>query len=306
MIRKCTRSVREEVVAEQSWPDLPRVRGSTTSRGRVELQPAKSPTFPAGGRQLAANPPAVMRHRKSQSMGPAELLEKKRIEDLMRNQVGRDLWVMNNHKWALWAWYSAQIGKSASLLHLDWHWDGVNDFQTRKSQDELLNIAQGGGLENLIEAENERVKYDSFIAPAIILGLVKDVHYHCFQNCGTPGLDLDLLESAGAKEYRHDSLQGVLDATEDIDSPILFDLDLDLFSRDTVYFQSEDEHFSNISDFLTRSTDVIQRAAVVTIAKSPANWKVFDGPQWDWTEEMADQIFDHVVPRVIEIRSGSA
>ena len=48
--------------AELSWPDLSGVRGSTTSRGRLELVPARSPTFPAGLYQLAANPPAVMWH----------------------------------------------------------------------------------------------------------------------------------------------------------------------------------------------------------------------------------------------------
>lgn len=47
--------------------------------------------------------------------------------------------------------------------------------------------------------EDTWIRYDSFIAPAVIRGLVGDVHFFCLQDDDAPGLDAELLNSTGAR-----------------------------------------------------------------------------------------------------------
>lgn len=57
-------------------------------------------------------------------------------------------------------------------------------------------------LETMIREDNW-IRYDSFIAPAVIRGLVSDVHFYCLQGDTEPGIDQDTLDAAGSRQTLH-------------------------------------------------------------------------------------------------------
>src|SRR5208337_2973437 len=84
-----------------------------------------------------------------------------------------------------------------SLLHLDYHWDGVNDFNA-DAEKELLCATTGIEEIYKIVSKGNLVRKDSFIAPSIIRRIIDEVHFLCFQgdmdNLTPPGLDDELLK----------------------------------------------------------------------------------------------------------------
>ena len=110
-------------------------------------------------------------------------------------ESGPYVWLMDDHRWAYYIWESV-LGRSGthmpcSLVHLDYHWDGANDFLEPTDQATLKGITKLSEIYSLV-AEDLRVRKDSFIAPAIIRGLVNEVHFLCFQPDTTPGMDRDI------------------------------------------------------------------------------------------------------------------
>jgi hypothetical protein len=142
------------------------------------------------------------------------------------------VWLMDNHKWAFYIWEDYRFrhaGKIPSILvHIDKHWDGVNDFQKPETITNLININSAKELRDLVERK-PFVRYDSFIAPSIIRGLVKEVHFICSQDDTDIGLDDNLLHRYEAKQFVHKNLDSLIQHIGD--RQILFDLDLDMFNR---------------------------------------------------------------------------
>lgn len=219
-------------------------------------------------------------------------------QDIEHEELEPNFWIMSNHKWALLAWASAKLGKPAALVHLDWHWDGINDFRDPQSRGELSALVSPDGLSEMIA---DLVDHASFIAPAILLRLIDEVHFYCLQNDTTPGLDSDLLDETGIKEYRHESIDDLISITKNLNKPILFDLDVDLFNRATPFYSDGPEYHERIRSFIWKCSDLIKRAAVVTIAKSPSAYWIKNEGQWDWDVELAEELFNMIVPIVREI-----
>jgi hypothetical protein len=91
--------------------------------------------------------------------------------------LGDRVWIMDNHRWAYWVWemHRAQHGARGryDLLHFDFHWDAGNDFH---DSPEMTAALQSADLEKVLEwvsdSDDGYIRFDSFIAPAIIRGLL--------------------------------------------------------------------------------------------------------------------------------------
>ena len=196
-----------------------------------------------------------------------DIQKKLKERDSYYEEIAPSIWLMNDHRWALLGWEKSCKQRPAILVHLDWHWDGINDFKDQKDYD-LLNANSLEKLEYLI-AENSLVRRDSFISPAIIKGITDEVHFFCLQNDTEPGLDDKLLQTFKAYETRHDSIQSLVNTVQNRKKPLIMDLDLDLFNRDTPFFAEGAALSVSINEFLDDCTTLFKRAEVITIAKSP-------------------------------------
>ncbi|CAB3773922.1 UPF0489 family protein [Paraburkholderia humisilvae] len=104
--------------------------------------------------------------------------------------LGSDVLLMDDHRWASLVWtrsgFEREIGPF-SLVHADYHWDGVNDFHENEDARERLLTADLMEIEAMVR-NKDRIQYDSFIAPAVIRKLVTEVHFPGKQTSTGPGL----------------------------------------------------------------------------------------------------------------------
>ena len=177
-------------------------------------------------------------------------------------------------------------------MHADHHWDGVNDFHENEEARERLLTADLTEIEAMVRNE-DRIQYDSFIAPAVIRKLVTEVHFLCKQTSTEPGLGERLLIDTGAREYMHDDT-GKLSQMQ-FDGPVIFDLCLDLFNRSDQWATGDLWTDDDIRDFLDQVRPVIERAALVTVSLS------FD---YSGTEDDTRHLAALVVPTILQWRSA--
>ena len=209
-------------------------------------------------------------------------------------EIAPNVWLMDDHKWAFLVWWSFfsrnDYNVPVTLMHLDYHWDAVNDFQNDKSIQKLLR-ADYQGIWNLIS--EGYIRKDSFIAPAIIKGYVKQVHFYCKQYDNEIGFYQPFLEKYNAAQTDNQNLDFVQNiASQD---SILFDFDLDLFNRSDMWSKGDLWHVDEIFDLIQKCSVAIKNALVITIAMSFG----YSGTKQD-TVELARQI----IPRIITIRNN--
>lgn len=188
-------------------------------------------------------------------------------DDEYLSDLGSDVWLMDDHRWAFLVWtrfgFERGIGRF-SLVHADHHWDGVNDFHEAEEARDRLLAADLTEIEAMVRNE-ERIQYDSFIAPAVTRKLVTEVHFFCKQTDTDPGLGERLLTEAGAREYVHDNAGQLAQV---FDGPVIFDLCLDLFNRSNNWATGDLWSDDDVRDFLQSARSAIERAALVTISLS--------------------------------------
>jgi hypothetical protein len=180
--------------------------------------------------------------------------------------LGSNVWLMDNHKWALYVWERSRLSKGAyTLVHVDFHWDAVYDFWENPTAEAALIGVSCEQLETLIRNE-ELIQYDSFIGPALARGLVDNVHFLCFQEDSDPGFDQLILDKFGCTQRIHRD-SGQLRRLE-TGEHLLFDLCLDVFNRSDYEYGSELWEDAEIERLLSDCKELVQKASVVTVSMS--------------------------------------
>lgn len=212
----------------------------------------------------------------------------------MRNsyyeEISPNIWLMDNHKWAFFAWenylHASDIHSPMTLIHFDFHWDGVNDFNDDSEKKILEDINNLEEIKRIIE-ENRLIKYDSYIAPAIIRRLINEVHFYCFQIDTEIGLNSPLLEEYDSKQIIHSEIQEIVNY--EYNQQIIFNLDLDLFNKSDMYLEGDLWSEVEILHFLEDCSTIVNNSAVITIAKSTG---------LSGTEDDTNYLVDLIVPKI--------
>ncbi|MEX4003606.1 hypothetical protein AB4Y38_32505 [Paraburkholderia sp. EG285A] len=152
-----------------------------------------------------------------------------------------------------------------ALVHADYHWDAINDFHQDEAPRDQLFAADLTQLQMMV-GEGNWIRYDSFIAPAVLRGLITQVHFFCLQDDDEPGLDDALLHSTGVRQILHPDVQSL--AQVDSGMPLIFDLCLDLFNRSDQMYTSDLWSDAEIRAFLDHVRPLIERASIVTVSLS--------------------------------------
>ena len=184
-------------------------------------------------------------------------------------EVSESFWLMETHKWAYYAWQASarrrDAGMRYSLVHADYHFDGCNDFHEREDIAWLRSQPSLEDIELLIR-QDSLIRFDSFIAPAIISRFLKEAHFFCLQDDVEPGLHNASLKGCGCRQHFYHSAAELRCAT--IAPPIIFDLDLDLFNRSEFEEEADLWRDEEILDCLSMLRPVIDAATIVTVALS--------------------------------------
>lgn len=77
-------------------------------------------------------------------------------------ELGRSIWLMDNHRWALKVWETELKSQFYSLIHVDYHWDACYDFSISSDKEDELIRATSEQMVELIK-EDKWIGYDSFI-----------------------------------------------------------------------------------------------------------------------------------------------
>lgn len=210
------------------------------------------------------------------------------------SEICSDVWLMDNHKWAFYIWENCRKNSKVdrfSLVHADFHWDGVYSFD-ENNVDELLraNLVK---LEKLTH-EDKLIQLDSFIAPAVVRGIFESVHFYCKQYDTDIGLDKSVLTAGNATQHIYTDISKL--ASHKFSYPIIFDLCLDLFNYSDNYAEGNLWQDSEVLSFLEVMKNIIKDANLITISLS------FD---YSGTEEDTRHLASLVLPKISEFRMKS-
>jgi len=184
-------------------------------------------------------------------------------------EAGSNIWLMDSHRWAFYVWEKFRLVSKApqfSLVHADYHWDGGNDFHSSVEKERDLLAANLDQIFELVR-EGNWIRFDSFIAPAVIRGFIGEVHFFCTQNDGWDvGVDEELLARTGIRQVLHENIQSL--SKQRFSFPVIFDLCLDLFNNSTNWYAGDIWPESRILEFLKAMEQCIREAHLVTISLS--------------------------------------
>lgn len=209
-------------------------------------------------------------------------------------EVSPNIWLMDDHKWSYYIWELVlrkrkSVKVPLSLYHLDYHWDGINDF----NKEDIIRLKEEGNLEYIYEItrKNNLIRKDSFIAPTIISGIVDKVHFYCFQCDEEAGLDEQFLKEWNAEQHIHKTDESLVTAKKNYDS-IIFNLDLDLFNKSNdMMYEGEIWSETEIKQLVDKCSNLIKSSAVITIAMSFG---------YSGTKENTKDLVKLVIPRIIK------
>lgn len=209
--------------------------------------------------------------------------------------LGNGVWLMDDHRWAFYIWekFRKQSGiQRFSLVHADYHWDGVNDFAEQLDEVRKLISADEIELFELVR-KNKLIRYDSFIAPAVLRGMFEEVHFYCAQDDGDDvGLDESLLQLSGCIQRVHQDILSLV--TSQFSTPLIFDLCLDLFNRSNdKEYEGDIWRDDEIYRFLDSTYSLIEHASIVTISLSFG---------YSGTVEDTRRLAGMVIPKVMDSR----
>jgi hypothetical protein len=214
-------------------------------------------------------------------------------DDAFLSDLGKNVWLMDNHRWACLVWERHRSANRYCLIHADFHWDAVDDFRDNETQKVALLSADISGIERFV-VENNWIQYDSFIAPAVRRGLFKEVHFLCTEDDNDIGLDEDLLLASGTTQFIHDTVESLVN--HNIQTPLIFDLCLDLFNKADNWETGDLWSDSEIESFLESVAPLVRAAEVVTVSLSFG---------YSGTEADTRHLAKIVLPRLLGTRSDA-
>lgn len=191
-------------------------------------------------------------------------------DDTFLQDMGSRVWLMDNHKWALWVWESHATATGIhqyTLAHADFHWDGGYDFFDSPEMEAQLLTADLEQLKAWIVEENW-IRYDSFIAPAVVRGRFNCVHFFCKQGDEWDvGIGESVRQQSGTAEVLHETAESF--ASIELERPLIFDLCLDLFNKDNHQEYGSDLWTdAEVNDFMDTVKPLITAADLVTVSLS--------------------------------------
>lgn len=204
-------------------------------------------------------------------------------------EIFPNIWLMDNHKWAFWAWVNfftqSTIERPITLYHFDYHWDAVNDFNCETS---LSSIEQNKLPEMYSLVKQDYILKDGFIAPAIIKGYFNEIHFYCRQKETQVGFSTEFLNDYASNQYIHKSIEDI-NSTK-INKKYAFDLDIDLFNNSEMFLESDLWPKSKQDNFFSKCESLIRNASIITIAMSFG----FSGTKKD-TISLAEYVFKKIL-----------
>ncbi len=78
-------------------------------------------------------------------------------DDEFLTELNSNVWLMDNHKWALYVWEKFRLESAItkfSLVHADYHWDGIYDFFGMPVEEAKLFDANLEQLKEMIRTED--------------------------------------------------------------------------------------------------------------------------------------------------------
>ncbi len=178
---------------------------------------------------------------------------------------------MDDHKWAYYVWEKYRC-KSVhnppfTLVHLDRHWDGVDDFTNNPSEKEkLIKIDTLKPIYQLLASGSNLIRKDSFIAPAIMRDLVNEIHFYCTQTDTEIGIDEPLLREFEARQFIHVDIKSLIERVSG--QRIFFDIDLDLFNKSDMFLEGDLWEENEIVDFIDQCSPILKNSSTITISMS--------------------------------------
>ncbi|MGE4418570.1 MAG: UPF0489 family protein [Sulfurimonas sp.] len=179
-------------------------------------------------------------------------------------EIYPNIWIMDNHKWSLYCWeqYREENDIPSILVHLDYHWDAINDYHEDESIIKKMNLVT---MKDVLIKE-DYIRKDSFIAPSIIRGYINRVDFHCFQTDTEIGLDESLLANYNVEQNIHDKIGDLINSIGN--KKIILDLDLDIFNKSDNFLEGDLWSEEEIKNYIYKITPLIEQAKVITIAMS--------------------------------------
>lgn len=176
-----------------------------------------------------------------------------------------NFWVMDDHRWALYAWEMIREKRNRSaqysLVHADYHFDGCYDIEDGA----LLALKGSEAIRNVV-AENSNIRKDSFIAPAVVRGMFSELHFFCPQTDTELGIDADILKRGKCLQYFYATIEELAKAR--FSAPVIFDICLDLFNRSDKWEVGDLWEDNLVLDSLNAVSALIREAEAVTCSLS--------------------------------------
>jgi hypothetical protein len=207
-------------------------------------------------------------------------------------EIAPGVWVMDDHKWALFVWSLNRNILPEALFHADYHWDGDDDFSDNDKA--LMDLLSDNNRLRKTISRDKTIRKVSFISPAVRAEWFKEIHFLCYQRNIERGLNTEILIRKPIRQYVHTSPQSVLDKLKG--NITAFDLDIDLFNHSTFYGKGDLWSDHKILSFLDRFRELIQQSPLITVALS----YFYSGSVED-TRHLAELI----LPRILSFRKIS-
>jgi len=189
-------------------------------------------------------------------------------DDDYYESIGNGIWLMDNHKWSFVVWNRERNKKSIyQLVHVDYHWDAGYDYWDSPNEEKIFLAASDREIISIVREENH-IRYDSFICPAIAKGFIDEVHFYCLQ--GDDGGDVaiykDFLDKYSCTQILHDSTRTL--SKLEAEKPMIFDFCIDVFNKSTRWYESDIWPDDEIDRLLQDCEHLVKSAEIVTVSMS--------------------------------------